>query len=583
MPVATRPKSAALAASAVVSALAWVSAGTALAQQPSPPPNDQALQAELDELKALIRAQARQIDGLSAQVQDLEAQLEAQTPVTTGGRQALPRTEPIPPEATAQGTQQQQQPQQLSEQAEPRVAENSRHRLRLQSPGGYSIGPAGEFQFDAGAYTSFHAANAFVGPQALSNGVNARRARIGFVGTTPGGFSFALVYDAGNSQDTTPKGIETAQIVYRGLNGVAVELGYSDTFFTLEQATSSSDLLFLERSSASVIATNFNAGDFRSNAGARLFGHRYWIGAYLTGPASGDSHTLTAERFGAFERVAVQALQGERYSLHLGADIDQLIQAPNSGNGTPNTLTLSDQPELRIDPTPLLNTGMIGSAAHPVTGGVVYDLETAATWRNLFWQGEYFHYQVSRAGLPNNDFDGWYGQLAWTVSGETRTYNPHMASYFRIFPDYPFDMTAGQWGAWELAARLDFVNLNSRFLPGAAVSPGTSAIDGGAQHGLTVGLNWYPNDLIRFLLDYNHISYDKENGMKATGAALGAPVGARFDAVALRTSGGLLSPLAYLFDWRLRHGNIPARAEAQGVCLWTTAPSAAGVPAAMTR
>jgi phosphate-selective porin OprO/OprP len=535
MPAATRPRSAALAASAAVSALAWTAAGAALAQaqaQALAPPAPQALQAEVEELKALIQAQARQINGLSAQVQDLKTQLEAQTPVTTGGRQAPPPTEPAPQAATTQGTLKLPQP----EQAEPRVAENSRHRLQLVSPLGYSIGPAGEIQIDAGAYTSFRPANAFVGPQALSNGVNARRARFGFVGTTPGDFSFAFQYDAGNSQDTTPRGIETAQLVYRGLKGAVLEAGYSDTFFTLDQATSSSDLLFLERSSATVIATDFNAGDFRSNLGARVFGDRYWIGAYLTGPASSsDSHTQTAERFGAFERVAVQALQGEDYSLHLGADVDQLIQAPNSGHGTPNTLVLSDQPELRIDPTPLLNTGTIGSAAHPVAGGVVYDLETAANWENLFWQGEYFHYQVERLGLPNNDFDGWYGQVAWTVSGETRTYNPHWGSYFRIHPDYPFDRAAGQWGAWELAARFDYVNLISRFSPGEEVSPGTSAINGGAQHGLTLGLNWYPNDLIRFLLDYIHISFDKENGMTAAGAPLGVPVGAHFDAVALRT------------------------------------------------
>jgi phosphate-selective porin OprO/OprP len=532
MPVATRPKSAALAASAAVSALAWAAAGTALAQAPPLPPNPQALQAEVEDLKALIQAQARQIDGLSAQIQDLKTQLEAQMPVTTGGRQAPPPA----PEATAQGPPQLEQPYLLSEQAEPRVSENTRHRLRLQSPNGYSIGPAGEIQFDAGAYTSFRPANAFVGPQALSNGTNARRARLGAVGTTPGGFSFALIYDVGNNEDATPRGIQSAQLVYRGLEGVAVELGYSDTFFTLDQATSSSDLLFLERSSASNIATDFNAGDFRANVGARFFGDRYWIGAYLTGPSSSsDSHALTAERFGAFERVAVQALQGEDYSLHLGAGVDQLIQAPKLESGAPNTLRLSDPPELRIDPTPLLDTGTIGSAAHPVAGGVVYDLETAATWRNLFWQGEYFHYQVERQGLPNNDFDGWYGQVAWTVSGETRSYNSHWGSYFRIFPAHPFDLTSGQWGAWELAARFDYVNLISRFAPGEAVSPGTSAINGGAQHGLTLGLNWYPNDVLRFLLDYIHISFDKENGMKADGAALGVPVGARFDAVALRT------------------------------------------------
>ena len=47
-------------------------------------------------------------------------------------------------------------------------------------------------------------------------------------------------------------------------------------------------------------------------------------------------------------------------------------------------------------------------------------------------------------------------------------------------------------------------------------------------------MSWYPNDLIRFLLDYERIVYSKANGTAVTGAPLGSPVGSSFDAVALR-------------------------------------------------
>jgi phosphate-selective porin OprO/OprP len=530
-----------LAGAAGAAAIAF-GAGVASAQEPqaSAPANAQTLQAEVEELKALIKAQAerdqRQIDALSAQVKSLQAEVQQQTAVATAppsSNQGLPRTaqngatQSNVPAASAAASGE-------SRTGEPRVATNQTHRLRLEtSDGQYSIGLAGLIQFDAGAY-NFHADNAAVGPPAFTNGVNARRARIGVVGTAPGGWGYALVYDTGNSQDTTPKGIQTAQVVYGGIDGAAIEIGYSNTFFTLDQSTSSADLLFLERSSASNIATNFNTGDSRSNAGFRLFGDRYWAGAYLTGPASGDSHTLTAERFGAFERVAVQALRGKDYSLHLGFGVSQLIQAPNSGNGTPNTLSLSDQPELRIDPTTLLNTGTIGNAAHPVSGGRVYDLETAATYKGLFWQGEYYHYQVSRLGLPNNDFDGGYGQIGWVLTGETHTYNNQAGSYYRVYPTHPFSLQKGTWGAVEIAARYDYVGLNSDFTSGVALASQPDAVEGGIQRGVTAGLNWYPNDLVRFMLDYNHIDYDKANGTKVTGANLGVPVGASFDAVSLR-------------------------------------------------
>lgn len=512
-------------------------AGAALANEPgtSAAPDVRTLQAEVEALKALVRTQAdrdrHRIDDLSDQVRALKAQVQ-ETPVATAAVQATPRAA----QDTGVVVLGQAKPGEgvSATRTEPRVIQNSTHRLLLQSVDKeYSIGLSGIVQFDSGVY-NLHADSTAVGPQAISNGVNARRARIGIVGTAPGGWSFGFVYDGGNSQDTTAKGIQTAQIVYGGIKGVAVEAGYSNTYFTLDQSTSSADLLFLERSSASNIATNFNAGDSRTNAGVRLFGDRYWAGAYVTGPASGDSHTLTAERVGAFERVAVQALKGKDYSLHLGVGLDQLIQASNAGNGTPKTLSLSDQPELRIDPTTLLNTGAIGAAGHQVTGGSVYNLETAASWKGLFWQGEYYWYQVERQGLAANHFTGWYGQAAWTLTGETHTYNPQSGSYFRIYPSHPFSLAKGDLGAWEVAVRADYVNLNSRYTPGVALSAQPNAVLGGTQRGLSVGLNWYPNDLVRFLLDYNHIDYDKASGTKVTGVNLGDPVGTRFDAISLR-------------------------------------------------
>jgi phosphate-selective porin OprO/OprP len=543
-----------LAAGAGASALCWAVAGRAPAQTPPPSAADQekrieALEAEVRELTAEIRA-LRAAQGLAQGPSPSPSQSATSSPPIATAHGTQPRAtgpRPNPPAVAQTPGQQAVAEEELAQQemadqavkkallALPRVAENDTHRLRLQSPGGYSIAPAGLVQFDAGSYTSFRPDSPVVGPQAFSNGVNARRARIGVIGTTPGDWSFALVFDAGNSQDLTPKGVQTAQIVYGGVRGVAFEIGYSNTFFTLDQATAPSDLLFLERSSPTDIATSFNTDDFRSNVGVRAFGDRYWVGAYLTGPTIGDSHTQTAERFGAFERATFLPIKDKVSSVHLGVGVDQLIQATNNGPGTPNTLTLSDQPELRIDPAVLLNTGAIGSAAHPVTGGVVYDLETAATWTRLFWQGEYYHYQVYRRGLPSTDFDGWYGQFAVALTDDTHTYNVQLGSYNRIYPKYPFNLKQGQLGAFEVAARLSYVNLIDHFTPGVALAANPAAVNGGAQHGLTLGLNWYPNDLIRFMLDYNHISFDKENGTAVPGAQLGAPVGTKFDAVSLRS------------------------------------------------
>jgi phosphate-selective porin OprO/OprP len=513
----------------------WVTlaAGQTLADPaPSDSAETQDLRAQVARLSQMVQSLSdrdqQQIESLSAQVRTLQARLEQEEAAQT----AQPRVEqnpagqPVPLAGQAAAE---------SEGGVPRIVQNTTHHFQLESADGrYTLGLYGILQFDSGAYIDFHPDSPLVGPQELSNGVNARRARIGVAGTVAGDWNYAFLYDAGNSSDQTPKGINTLQIIYSGLKGAAFEAGYSNTYFTLDQSTAAADLLFLERASPSNIATNFNAGDFRSNAGFRFFGDRYWVGAYVTGPASGDSHTLTGERLGAFQRVTGQVFAGEDYSLHLGVGFDELLRAPNSGYDTPDSIALSDQPELRIDPTTLLNTGNLGTVANPVTGGYVLDIETAANYRNFFWQGEYYNYWVDRAGLPQNSFNGWYGQASWTITGEAHKYNPQSGAYFRIIPDHPFSWKDGEWGAWEIAARYSYVNLNSNFVAGELLSANPDAIDGGDQHGYTVGINWYPNDIIRFMLDYNHIDYDKALGATVTGLPVGAPVGAKFDAVSLR-------------------------------------------------
>lgn len=554
-------------------ALASLAAGTSSAWAEQAGASQRAdgddLRAQVRSLTALVQTLAKQdheqIQALQAQVQALQAQLgqQAQGGGAAGAPSAIASAQAAgaqvvkaQPVAQAQVPAAGQAPTPTqgagaageaaaaaagpkvvasSNVAIPRVVQNSRHRFAIESPDGqYSIGFTGDIQIDTGDYLNFRPASAAVGPQDLSSGLNARRARIGVAGTAFGAWGFGLVWDAGNSSDQTAKGIETAQIIYAGLPGTAFEIGYSNTFFTLDQATSSNDTLFLERASPSNIATNFNTGDARSNAGVRLFGDRYWIGGYLTGPASGDSHTLTGERLGAFQRVAVQALKGRDYTLHLGFGVDELLQAPNTGNGTAAVVSLSDPPELRIDPTALASTGTVGTLANPVTGGHVLDLETAATFRSLFWQGEFYRYDLQRRGLADADFGGGYGQLSWAITGETHTYNPQAASYFRIFPTNPFSLKNGGWGAWELAARVSYLDLDSDFRTGYALASQPAAVDGSRQIGYTFGVNWYPNDLFRLLLDYNHIDFYKANGTAVKGAALGVPVGDRLDALSLR-------------------------------------------------
>jgi len=404
--------------------------------------------------------------------------------------------------------------------------------------------------FDAGGY-DYRPNTPATNPQRLDDGVNARRARIGVLGKFLGDWNYALIYDFAGSSDGfastaseagTPvgflpggflSGIENAYLSYTGIKPfggkLAIEGGYMDIPYTLDEATSSNDILFLERASSQVIAVNIAAGDSRSTAGVRWYNDFLWAGAYATGPASGDIHSAssvnpngTTEQFGATARVAGQLVSGNDYSLHLGADAEFLIRPPHDLITDVYTLTLSDRPELRIDPTSIISTGALDG----VSGVQVYSAEAAATYGPLFFQSEYFWYNVARnnlPGLPGVRFDGGYTEASYVLTGETRTYNPSAAAYNGIIPANPFTLAGGGWGAWEVAGRVSIMNLNDQLATANGVA-------GGQQTVYTAGLNWYVSSNVRLMFDYLHGNIAKQVSVTNAGDA-----GAKFDAFAMRT------------------------------------------------
>jgi len=404
--------------------------------------------------------------------------------------------------------------------------------------------------FDGGGY-DYHPNTTNTNPQRLDNGVNARRARIGVVGKFFGDWDYALIYDFAGSSDGFAgtasaggtsvgflpggglSGIENAYLSYKGIRPfggqLAIEGGYMKTLYTLDEAMSSNDILFLERASSQVIAANIAAGDGRSVFGARWYNDIFWAGAYATGPSAGAIHSAsstnpngTTEQFGATARVAGQLISGNGYSLHLGADAEFLIRPPHNLVDNSFTLKLSDRPELRIDPTAIIDTGSITG----VSGAQVYSAEAAATYGPLFFQGEYFWFNVARnnlPGLPALKFEGGYAEASLVLTGETHPYIPATAAYGGIIPANPFSLWGGGWGAWEIAGRVSTTNLNNQLGT-------TNGVAGGQQTIYAAGLNWYVNGNVRFMFNYLHGNIAKQVSPTNNGDA-----GANFDAFAMRT------------------------------------------------
>jgi phosphate-selective porin OprO/OprP len=203
------------------------------------------------------------------------------------------------------------------------------------------------------------------------------------------------------------------------------------------------------------------------------------------------------------------------------------------------SITLSDRPELRVDPTQILSTGAaLGTAANPLKNVEVYGGGGIAEWHNFLVDGEAYLINVNRQGLATNTFTGGYVEGSWILTGEQRKYSPPAGTYLRPVPEHPFLPFDGSCcGAFELAARYSTVDLNDNFLP--RPPPGSNSVGGGQQTVYAVGFNWYPNANMRFLFDFLHGKINKRFSTAAGGGITGTPpgtsVGGKLDAVVVRT------------------------------------------------
>jgi len=431
----------------------------------------------------------------------------------------------------------------------------------------------GRVHFDVGDYVNYQPDGPEIkNVRSLDSGWDARRVRLGVVGRFMGDWDYGLVADFGGSEDgsspfvsgSAASAIENAFISYHGLAGtyadsnknqLQFDIGYIDVPNNLGEAQSSNATLFMERSSAQVVATEIGGGDARSAVGLRDYGSNYWGAFYLTGPAAGTAHnnpttvstTATTTTTPNGEPLAMTARAtynpysdtATNSSVHLGLNGSYLIEPGSTQtygttgetNTATHSITLSDRPELRIDPTSFLSTGAIATVSNAYVGA----LELAATYDSFFIQGEFNEYVVERYGAtvaapkPVLNFDGGYAEAGYTIGGH-RTYQYQTGAYGGVSPDHPLSLKDGGWGAVEIALRYSRVNLNDH-LTAEHSSASTGGIAGGEQTVYGLGLNYYATSNIRIMLDYMHADIDKDTYGAGTAPV---PVGAKIDAVGAR-------------------------------------------------
>lgn len=352
----------------------------------------------------------------------------------------------------------------------------------------------------------------------LSSGTNFRRARLGVEGTFAKDWNYALTGEFGGSGGEAAQ-LNQGYIEYAGfkpfglVNPLRLRIGAWATATGLEDGINNADSLFLERPAVAELVRNIAGGDGRTGAGVIAYGDHWYADAVYTGAIVNGANTTALgtpefdEQTGAIARIAFNPIYSPDYNFHIGASFQTVLDSADTAAGVTTTkaLRLRERPELRVDGTRLVDTGNI-----PAESLTAYGAELGAQWKNLLLYGEYFKIDVDRStvGLFDPSFSGWYVAGSWAITGENHPWVPASGGFRGIRPTKVFDPSKGQWGAWELAARYSTLDLNDHEgVDGLAVP--TGGIRGGEQNITTAGLNWYPNNVVRFLLDYQWIDVEK--------------------------------------------------------------------------
>jgi len=374
----------------------------------------------------------------------------------------------------------------------------------------------GQYAFNISGRAHFDMASADTdsGLIKYNNGANFRRAEIGASGFFMKDWHYGVAFQFGGS-GAESAGLKEAVLSYEGIDNLALQIGGISLPLTLDYATSSNDITFIERPAAVNMMIGLGSDDGRSAVGATYTSasEKFFGMLYYTKDRPGTDATTGAEGDNIVGRFAMNFAPMNDSVLHLGASGTYATHVKG------NAFSLGDRPGVRVDNIQYINTGTISN----IESAKFYGPEAAFAVGPFRTQGEYYRYDISRkTGGSDITLDSWYVQASYILTGESYKYKPGVAAFKGVSPDAP--LGKGGFGAWEIAARYGDSDLQDL---GAGVN-------GGKEKLTTVGLNWYPNTSVRFMLNYIH-GDESANPNAKSGSTTVATTGGNVDIVALRT------------------------------------------------
>ena len=252
------------------------------------------------------------------------------------------------------------------------------------------------------------------------------------------------------------------------VEGFEVRGGNQIVPFSMEDMGSSNTMALAERSLANALSPAFGLGGM-----ARYHTKNFTIaGGYFTDALDDEVGQSRVRGDGFTVRATFAPVTNRDGYLHFGAAYENrsydVTEPPRFTAISASSLAPS-----------LLRTGALNGA----TGLDAYNAEFAYARGSVHVQAQYIGATVSRVGLPDLDYAGWYAQTSWMVTGEKHGYSRSTGT--------PLGPRIGKkGGAIELAARYSELDLDD------------ASLDRGRASIANIGATWYLNQNIRVLANY---------------------------------------------------------------------------------
>ncbi|HEX3997067.1 MAG TPA: porin [Pirellulales bacterium] len=308
-----------------------------------------------------------------------------------------------------------------------------------------------------------------------------------------------------------------------------IRLGYFKEPFSLEEQPGEEYLLFMERSLVNTFVPARRIGVMAYNDVADDKNATWFVGTFREGFTNLSTVEYSNEGdYGITCRLAELPYYDEstngRYLLHLGAAYEYTGANTSSIVSSADSKTFKAVPEANVE-TPF------ATAVIPCNDFQLFGLEAAMIDGPWLVQSEYVSTLLSPLVGKEIYMPSAYLETTYILTGENHNYDRGGKFVAGVTPYEPFFRVRAQdgkicqgWGAWELAARVSYIDLNNDLMG----TPGNTSDTGGRLLDYTVGGTWYLTSNCSFKFNYIHSDL-----ALATGANKGKSVadifGTRFE------------------------------------------------------